>query len=228
MPIFLRPADYRAFLRVLKEGLESHDVKLLAFCVLSNHWHLVVKPAGIKELSVFMKWVTSTHAMRWHSNRKTRGQGSVYQGRFTAQPLEMSGELVTVCRYVERNALSAGLVARAQDWPWCSLAERQSGASSVPLVSAPFLVSNAWIDYVNAILTLREHARLERSVPQVPETVEKRYDPLQDVANAPSAGTEQGERIVHVGRADGQNQADAHVERAEHLRVVNVRRTLKP
>jgi putative transposase len=79
------------------------------------------------------------------------------------------------CRYVERNALRAGLVRRAQDWPWCSLADRLRPEPRLPLVSTPFLVSDAWIEYVNAPIMLSEQS--EKRVPLKRKTVENRHDP---------------------------------------------------
>ena len=157
-PIFLRPKDYEAFLEILKEGLDRHPVRLLSYCVLANHWHLVVGPKCIPQLSQLMHWVTSTHAVRWRRRHQTVGEGPVYQGRFKAQPIDETAHLVRVCRYVERNALRAGLVRRAQDWPWCSLAERRLSTGRLPLVATPFLASDAWVDYVNAALTPEEQA----------------------------------------------------------------------
>ena len=171
-PIFVNPRDYRAFLAVLNEGLQRHPTRLISYCVLANHWHLVVGPVGTNQLSQLMQWVGATHAQRWHRHRNTVGQGPVYQARFKSHSIEADAHLVRVCRYVERNALSAGLVRRAQDWPWCSLSERLLSTSSLPLVVTPFLASNAWIDYVNAPIA-PDDANHPRSVPATGKTVEK-------------------------------------------------------
>ena len=149
VPLFIRPLDYRAFLDVLAAGLDRYDVRLIAYCLLSNHWHLIVEPAGTKTLTRFMHWVTVTHAVRWHRHHKTVGQGPVYQGRYHSIPLETPQSLMRACRYVERNALAAKLVRRAQDWPWCSLSDRIRGEQPVPLKAAPFFTSTAWLNYVN-------------------------------------------------------------------------------
>jgi putative transposase len=183
VPLFQKSRDYRAFLGTLKEGLIHHPVNLLAYCVLSTHWHLVLGPVGPIQLSQLMHWVTLTHAIRWHRHRQTVGQGSVYQGRFKSEPIVVAARLVHACRYVERNALRAGLVKRAQDWPWSSLSERLSPAVGIPLVSPPFLASAAWVDYVNAPLALDE--RLQRSDPVEVVSVENRPDPLDDLADGP-------------------------------------------
>jgi len=127
-------------------------VRLVAYCVLPNHFHLVAGPTDPARLSRLMHWVCTTHARRWHSHRQSIGQGPVYQGRFKAVAIQGADELVRVCRYVERNALPAGLVRRAQDWPWCSLSDRLRRSTGLPLVTTPFLEHRGWIDYVNAPL----------------------------------------------------------------------------
>jgi putative transposase len=194
--IFVRRQDYRAFLAVLQQGLQHHPVELLSYCLLPNHWHLVVEPSGTAALIDFMHWVTTTHAVRWHQSHRTVGRGPVYQGRYHATAIDAPDMLIRVCRYVERNALRAGLVARAEHWPWCSLAARASGSGDLRLKDAPFLTSGAWLDYVNreteveriaARTTPKDWRELEKSrgrqappspVPETRKTVENRSVPL--------------------------------------------------
>ena len=147
--LFTQPADYRAFLSILSQGLEQHPVRLIAYSVMPDHWHLVMGQTDTATLSRCLHWVTSTHALRLDRHRQSVGEGPVYQGRFTSVEIPAVGDLVRVCRHVERNALQAGLVRQAQDWPWASLAERLQASPSVPLVNTPFLSSRAWADYVN-------------------------------------------------------------------------------
>lgn len=243
--LFNRRSDYRAFLKVLRQGLERHPVHLVAYCIMSNHWHLVVEPTGTDGLSRFMQWVTATHAARWHRHHHTRGQGHVYQGRFHSTPLTGYSDVVRVCRYVERNALRAGLVRRAQDWPWCSLAERMRPEPEVALKPAHFLSSAAWVDYVNqpghpelaadydpdlgAIVRTGFDGRSgpATSGTKRAKTVENSSDPL-DSAERPGGrakGREQRGRVVR--RAD-EHEANAHVERAEHLVLVDAAGALQP
>jgi putative transposase len=213
-PIFRRPPDYRAFLGVLQEGLDRFPVRLVAFCLLSNHWHLVVEPAGISGLIRFMHWVTTTHAARWHKHRDSRGQGPLYQGRYKSVPITGMGELIQVCRYVERNALTAGLVRRAQDWPWCSLAERLRAAPEVTLKTARFLTSQAWIDHVNAEWSTRE--RIDEP------------DGLRDVAEVPGGRPQRGKQRRRGRGRRHEHKSHAHVERPEHLPVRHAARRLQP
>jgi len=162
VPLFERQREYVQFLRVLAEGIDHHPVELLAFCVMPNHWHLVVRAERTSDLSTFMHWISATHAGRWHRARGTVGLGPVYKGRFLSVPVTSPDDLVRVCRYVERNPLRAGIVRVAQQWPWSSLSERARRRRRVPLLSVPFLESGIWTDYVNVAVTSSELAAIER------------------------------------------------------------------
>ena len=174
--LFTQPADYRAFLSILSQALEKHPVRLIAYSVMPNHWHLVLGQTDTATLSRCLHWVTSTHAIRLNRFRRSVGEGPVYQGRFTSMEIPAVGDLVRVCRYVERNALQAGLVRQAQDWPWASLSERLQSSPCVPLVNAPFLATRAWADYVNTT----------RPGDDAGENLLARVNPLDDFADAPS------------------------------------------
>ena len=88
LPIFEKAGDYEAFERVLSEAVERTGTRLLAYCLLPNHWHLVVLPIEDGELSRFTGWLTLTHTQRWHAHRHSTGQGHVYQGRFKSFPIQ--------------------------------------------------------------------------------------------------------------------------------------------
>lgn len=121
--LFAEPADYDAFLCVLCEAGQRIPVRVLAFAVMPNHWHLVLWPREDGHLSAFMAWTTATHVRRWHVAHGTTGSGTLYQGRFKAVPVSTDEHFLTLCRYVERNPVRAGLVARADEWPWSSASE---------------------------------------------------------------------------------------------------------
>ena len=166
MTIFEKEADYAAFESVLEEAVERAAMRLLAYCVMPNHWHLVVWPRGDGDLSRFTGWLTLTHTQRWHAHRHSTGSGHLYQGRFKSFPVQDDGHFLTVCRYVERNALRANLVRRAEDWRWSSLWRWHSGdAEQKRLLSSwPTRRSPGWVDHVNQPLTERELAALRLSV----------------------------------------------------------------
>ena len=79
------------------------------------------RPEHDGELGAFMQRLTTTHVRRWHLHRKTVGCGHLYQGTYKSFPIEADEHLLAVLAYVERNALRAGLVERAEDWRWSSL-----------------------------------------------------------------------------------------------------------
>jgi len=122
MTLFEDDEDYAAFERVMRRSQEHEpQVRLLAYCLMPNHWHLLLRPRENGELGRFMQRLTITHVRRWQEDRHATGSGHVYQGRFKSFPVQTDAHFLTVCRYIERNALRAGLVRRAEDWRWGSL-----------------------------------------------------------------------------------------------------------
>jgi len=158
--------DFSAFEWVLTQACERVSMRLLAYCVMPNHWHLVVWPQQDGDLSRFMNWLTLTHTQRWHTHRQTVGTGHLYQGRFKSFVVQTDEHLVTVCRYVERNALRAGLVERAEAWQWSSLWRKTYGdAQQQTLVSEwPIARPTDWMGWVNADEAGEELRRLRQSV----------------------------------------------------------------
>ena len=149
--LFDRNQDYDAFLNVLQEAQMRIPLRILAYCVMPNHFHLVAWPAKDRELSSFMHWLTSTHSKRWHVHRSTQGTGSVYQGRFKAFPVQTDPHFLTVCRYVEQNPLRAQLVDRAEEWRWSSLSDRCKDCSPIRLAEWPILRPVDWLESVNRV-----------------------------------------------------------------------------
>jgi putative transposase len=152
LPLFEKPADYAAFLRVLAEALNEFPMRVLAFVLMPNHWHFVLWPEHDHDLSKFCRWLAHTHSMPWHAHYHISATGHIYQGRFKAFPVEGGGHYYTVGRYVERNPLRANLVQRAEQWRWSSLWRRVHGDEQPrPLLSAgPLPLPQGWVEYVNA------------------------------------------------------------------------------
>jgi putative transposase len=129
------PADYWALQQRLRTTLSVAPVRLVTYCLMPTCWHLVVGPIDPDRLRRCLQRVTSARA---------HGATTV-----TVRQLPGIDDLIQAAREVERQALTAGLVRRAQDWPWGSLAGRLDVSMALPLVPAPFLESRAWSDYVN-------------------------------------------------------------------------------
>jgi putative transposase len=166
LPLFSKDADYQAFERVMAEAHERFPLEIMAYCVMPNHWHFVVRPTRDGQLTDFFRWLAHTHTMRWHAHYHTAGQGHLYQGRFKAFPVEEDQHFYTLVRYVERNPLRAGLVVAAQDWRWSSLWRRASGsAADRALLSRwPLPLPRGWLEHVNAPLTEAELDAVRRAI----------------------------------------------------------------
>ena len=164
-PLFRAKRDYETFLDVLDEALERRPIRLLSYCLMPNHWHLVLWPRKDGELTAFLRWLTHTHSMRWHSHHRTAGTGHLYQGRFKSFPVQLDDHFYHLMRYVEGNAQRSGLVKRAQDWPWGSLVIRTQGPEPQERLSAwPMPMPRDWVKQVNRPQTEAELQALRRSV----------------------------------------------------------------
>ena len=125
--LFQTEAHYEDFLALVEESLDSVAMRLLAYCLMPNHWHLVLYPRADGDLAKFMQRIALTHTQRYHARTRTAGYGHLYQGRYKSLPVETGQHFLTLVRYVERNAQRAGLVKKAEDWPWSSVYTRLYG-----------------------------------------------------------------------------------------------------
>jgi len=166
LPLFQKESDYDAFERVLGEAHKKFPLEVLAYCVMPNHWHFVLRPTEDGQLTAFLRCLAQTHTMRWHAHYRTSGTGHLYQGRFKAFPLEDDDHFYTVVRYVERNAMRAGLVAQAQAWRWSSLWRREFGSpeSRALLARWPVPRPRDWVALVNAAQTEAEMEAVRQAV----------------------------------------------------------------
>jgi putative transposase len=162
--LFETDAEYAAFLQVLEEGLQIAPIRILAYCLMPNHWHLVVWPSDDEQLSEYMKWVSATHATRWHKAHGTTGRGALYQGRFKSFPVQEDNYFYTLCRYVERNALRARLVQVAENWRWSSLWQRLQSRADLSLNTWPLPMPTNWVEWVNQPQTEAELNRVRHSI----------------------------------------------------------------
>jgi putative transposase len=165
--LFQTPSDYQAFMNVCLEAHERVPVRVLAYCIMPNHWHFVLWPREEGHLSEFIGWLTLTHSQRWHAAHNTTGTGHLYQGRFKSLPIQTDSHFLIACRYVERNALRAGLVTRAEEWPWSSLSQQHragEGQWNIPLSDWPLPKPGSWRAFVNEPESESELQRLRQSI----------------------------------------------------------------
>jgi putative transposase len=156
--------DYRAFLRCFVEIRKRLPIKLYAYCVMPNHFHLVLEPITDGDLSLFMQLFLGLHAMRWHVSHQTTGHGAVYQGRFKAFPVQTDRHFLAVCRYVERNPVRAALVSGPELWTWSSFGRTRDPGDALALDAWPVPKPETWAAIVSGSEGEQELARLRKSV----------------------------------------------------------------
>ena len=164
--IFDNDEDYKLFENILEEAVQKYNIKILAYCIMPNHWHLVLCPENEGDLSTFMSWVTNTHTRRWHTEKGTVGQGHLYQGRYKSFICQGDNHFLTLIKYVEQNALKAKLVKRAEDWKWSSIWRRENGTVEKKKILSPWpiLKPKDYLFWVNTILPQEKEEIIETSI----------------------------------------------------------------
>jgi putative transposase len=159
--VFAQPAHYKVFLQLVNAGTRKFAVDLHAYCLMPNHFHLVLEPREDEALSAYMQWVTGCYSCHLRSSTKTVGHGHVFQRRFWDAPIRDDLHFLTVLRYVEANALRASLVTRAEDWQWSSLALRRQGKI---LSQRSELLPADWCELVNLLQLPEVLQRLRKEI----------------------------------------------------------------
>ena len=116
-PVFRKKGDFEAFLAALAELKQRKPFALYGYCLLGNHFHLLIRPAETS-ISRIMQSLLVSHTQRYHRNH--RSGGHVWQGRFKSPVIQDDEHLLTVLRYIEANPLRAGIVERADEYSWSS------------------------------------------------------------------------------------------------------------
>lgn len=164
--LFSKENDFAAFEGLLEQTQESRPMRICAYCLMPNHWHFVLWPEHDGDLAAFMQQLTTKHVRRWQLHRRRVGYGHVYQSRYKSFPVEEEEHFYQLVRYVERNALRAGLCERAEAWKWSSLWRRTCGtAEQKQLLSAwPVPYPRGWCNLVNDPQTDAELEAIGRCV----------------------------------------------------------------
>lgn len=160
--VFHDDQDYAAFIDLMHKANERLPLRVLGWCLLPNHFHLVLWPRGDGDLSRWMQWLMTSHVRRYH--RHYESNGHVWQGRFKAFPIQQDEHLLTVLRYVERNPLRAKLTRKAEAWPWSSLHLRLPDAEASLLSAGPVALGSDWVKHVNEPQTEAEVLAIHNSI----------------------------------------------------------------
>ncbi|HEY7424981.1 MAG TPA: transposase [Gemmataceae bacterium] len=170
-PVFAAAADYRAFLSALVQTQHRYPFRLYGYCLMPNHFHLLLEPKSGQSISRILQSLTVAHTWRYHRRHGTVGH--VWQGRFKSPVVQSDEHALIVLRYLEGNPLRAGMVADLRDYPWSSYPVHGLGRADGLLAELPCwleLDSSAegrqayWRSWVHAPLSERELADVRRSV----------------------------------------------------------------
>jgi putative transposase len=146
--IFAEDHDYQYFLDLLDLGRTRADIRIVGFCLMPTHFHLLLRPGTDDAIPTYMHWVQGCYARHVRESTGTVGNGHVFQRRYWDAGMRDRLHLLTVLGYVEGNALAAGIVRQAENWRWGSLHERCRGSGrllDLDVVSLPL----DWVGCVN-------------------------------------------------------------------------------
>lgn len=150
--LFDSAREFDAFIDLMVWARECCPIRILAYCLMPNHWHLILWPEETRSMSAFLHRLCTTHALRWRRMASSIGHGHVYQGRYHAFLIDSERYYFNALRYVEANPRRAGLVASSHEWQWSSLAERR-GLGRDLLTSSPLVLPPDWVDLVDEELS---------------------------------------------------------------------------
>lgn len=160
--VFHKDGDFKAFVELMATAQETYGVGILAYCLMTNHFHLLLQPSRADDLSKWMQWLMTSHVRRYHRHYGTSGH--VWQGRYKSFIVQDDDHLLTVVRYIEANPVRATVTASAKDWQWSSHPERVAGTNRRILAALPNTLPANWTQYVDTAMTSSEIERLRRSV----------------------------------------------------------------
>lgn len=159
--IFHDDGDYRFFENLLTRAKNRIPIRVFAWCLMPNHFHLVLRPLQDGDLGRWMHWFL-TCQVHYH-RKKHQISGRIWEGQFKAPPIQEDGHMLTVLRYVERNPVRTGLVDDVMKWPWSSF-QRRSRKEDPLLDRPPIDLPLSWRSFINEPLTVTELAAVRTSL----------------------------------------------------------------
>ncbi|MBL7066221.1 MAG: transposase [Anaerolineae bacterium] len=152
--IFFSPDNYIYFLRLLKKNLGRYAISIVAYCLLLNHYHFLLKPERDNNLPLFIKSLFGSYSQA--VNKQQGRQGPLFQGRYRAIWVDEEEYLVHLARYIHLNPVTAGLVVTPQAWPYSNyldvIGQRAGTLKDTTLVPERFPTGDAYRQFVKDYL----------------------------------------------------------------------------
>ncbi len=158
-PIFHDEKDYSLFLKILQRYISKLNAKVYHWCLMPNHYHIVIEPASAEVLSKLIGGVQQVYAMKYHRRYSTAGR--LFQCRFKSQAIDKYTYLLACGRYVERNPVRAGLCQNAWEWAWSSVSFYTKGKLDSVTSPDPTLKEKSREQYIE---WLRQECQAEENM----------------------------------------------------------------
>ncbi|MDP3726278.1 MAG: transposase [bacterium] len=164
--IFDANEAYNSFEIILVDAKTRFDMRILAYVLMPNHWHLLIYPKEDGDLSAYVAWLTNTHTRRYHVMTGTVGGGHLYQGRYKSFLVGSDRHLLTVLKYIERNPVRAKLSKLPESWRWGSAYRRIHGKTEEKklLASSPVPLPSGYGEWIHTPEPTEELAAIRSSV----------------------------------------------------------------
>ena len=158
--VFADRKDHETFLAILRESSEVFGVMVAAYCLMSNHYHLLIQTPDAN-LSRVMRHINGVYTQRY--NRRRKIDGSLFRGRYKSVLVENDGHLLELLRYIHRNPVRAKIVKSVDDYAWSSHPAYVAGGREWRWLSTAFLLSMFADDRAIARDRYRDFVRAEDS-----------------------------------------------------------------
>ena len=162
--IFHKAADFAAFLALMTEAAWRVPMRIIAYCIMRNHFHLLLWPYHGSDVSAYMQILMNLHIQRYVRHYPPSSPGHIYQGRYRNVLVQGGPDLWKVARYVEANPVAAHIVRRAEDYKWSSAWRWASRPGRPALHPEPIVHSREWLEFVNEPLGVDIVASIEHAV----------------------------------------------------------------
>jgi putative transposase len=160
--VFHSLEDFASFVGLMQEANQKVSMRLVGYCLMMNHFHLMLWPHEDGDISRWMQWLMTTHVRKYHLKYQTSGH--VWQGRYKSFMVNEEEHYLTVLRYIERNPIRAGLVTRCEDWEWSSFQPTVRSGPAGLLSDGPVAKPPHWYQIVNGVESNEELKRIRDSI----------------------------------------------------------------
>ncbi len=215
--IFLTQNDYKKFLQYIELAKEKSEISLLAYCLMTNHLHMLLKE-GKEEIGNFIRRIAVGYAQ--YHNRNHGRTGHLFQNRYQGEPVNDEKYLLVVSRYIHQNPLKAGIVKNIKDYKWTSYNDYLINKSTITdkdILEGYFINTESFIEFNNQknydnCLDYEEKKRhtdgdLRQIISEIIEIeklplmeIKTRNIVLRRIKNETGASIRQLEKVLGIGR----------------------------